>query len=408
MTYKVFLAWQSEIDDTQKYIKKQLKMVASLFDKEGDNLDIVFYPAQDEAGAPSIPNLIIQQIKKSDVFVADSSTVVTLESGKELSNANVMYELGVARAYLGENRIIMLVDKDVTNIEKLAFDINHSRMTPFGKENKVFYKDLCEYIKKAIVHARNQRDILNYSMDEILSNLLIIYNNCFRLISGYEECIDIKDVSDSVIDRVKSNVFLDIQIDNNFEPMLFSIKENMKQIVNSDIFDQNYKMKLVELVKNIEHYCFVFQKNKDSFFSQVGGNVFTNCLMDSCGTFLKVAVSDDEIDKSVFFRDNTYLFTFNNLLLCDCFDKRSIKGYLSTVKETNVRMRDGLVARIKDHKYVLCDKFYRINDGSEKVFTELLVKIKVLIESIIEELGLIITMEEDGKKQNYFSFHRKH
>ena len=408
MTYKVFLAWQSELDDTQKYIKKHLRKVADLFSKKGDILDIIFYPAQDESGSPSIPNLIIEQIKESDVFIADLSTVAKLESGKELSNANVMYELGVARAYLGENRIIMLVDKEVTTVEKLAFDINHSRMTSFDKANQNFYKDLCEYIIKAINYAKNQRDILNYSMNEILSHLLIIYNNCFRLLSGYEETIEIRQVSDSLIDRVKNKIFWDIQIYNNFEPMLFSMNENMKRIVNSDIFDQNYKMKLIELIKTIEHYCFVFQKNSGSFFSQVESESIINCLMDSCGTFLKIAVPDDEIDKSVFFRDNTYLFSSKDIPICDCFDKRSIDEYLSAVKEADVRMPNGLVTRIKDHKYVLCDRFYMLNAGSEEVFTELLVKIILLIENILQELGLVITMEEDEKKQNYFSFHRKH
>ena len=78
------------------------------------------------------------------------------------------------------------------------------------------------------------------------------------------------------------------------------------------------------------------------------------------------------------------------------------------VKEADVRMPNGLVTRIKDHKYVLCDRFYMLNAGSEEVFTELLVKIILLIENILQELGLVITMEEDEKKQNYFSFHRKH
>lgn len=306
MTYKVFLAWQSELYDTQKYIKGQLRKVKNMFAEKGDNLDIIFYPAQNEAGSPSIPDLIIEQIKESDVFIADLSTVANLESGKELSNANVMFELGVARAYLGENRIIILVDKDVTNIEKLAFDINHSRITSFDKADQSFYKNLCEYIIKAINYAKNQRNILNYSMNTILSHLLIIYNNCFRLLSGYDETIEIRQVSDSLINSMKNKIFWAIQIYNNFEPMLFSMNENMRQVVNSDIFDQNYKMKLIDLMKAIEHYCFVFQKNSASFFSQVENESILNYLMDSCGTFLKVAVSDDEIDKSVFFRDNTY------------------------------------------------------------------------------------------------------
>ena len=63
MRYKVFFAWQSELDSTQKYIKKQLKKVEKLFSQEGDNLEVIYYPAQTEAGSPSIPNLIIEHIK---------------------------------------------------------------------------------------------------------------------------------------------------------------------------------------------------------------------------------------------------------------------------------------------------------------------------------------------------------
>ena len=408
MIYKVFFAWQSELDDTQGYIKNHLRKAASLFSKDGDQLDIIFYPAQNMAGSPSIPNLIIEQIKQSDVFIADLSTVAKLESGKELSNANVMYELGVARAYLGENRIIILVDKEFTIVEKLAFDVNHSRITSFERNKENFYKDLYTYIKKAIEYANNQKNILDYSMNEILSDLLIVYNNCFRLLRGYEEVIEIKEVSKAFIKRISNKIFLDIQIHNNFAPMLFNMKQNMKQIVGSNNFEQSYKIKLVELIKTIEHFCFVFQKNRESFFAEVTGEEIINCLMDSCGTFLKVAVSDDEIDKSIFFRDNTYLFSYisKGIVICDCFDKRNIEKYLSKVQEVDIRMDDGLVTKIKDHKYITCETFYSLNEGSEKVFTELLVKILLLIHDIIKEIGLVITMEEDGKKQNYFSFHR--
>lgn len=39
-----------------------------------------------------------------------------------------MYELGIADALLGANRTIILADEN-TKIEKLAFDINHKRIS---------------------------------------------------------------------------------------------------------------------------------------------------------------------------------------------------------------------------------------------------------------------------------------
>lgn len=56
-------------------------------------------------------------------------------AGRKTPNPNVMIELGYAIKSLGWDRIILLYDKDLGEIEELPFDINHRRITSFTLES---------------------------------------------------------------------------------------------------------------------------------------------------------------------------------------------------------------------------------------------------------------------------------
>lgn len=89
-------------------------------------LELIFNSTQDEAGSPDIKNSIIEQIKSCDVFVGDLSFFI--DSEHCISNGNVLYESGVADAFLGEERVILVCDEKA-RIENIAFDINHKRIS---------------------------------------------------------------------------------------------------------------------------------------------------------------------------------------------------------------------------------------------------------------------------------------
>ena len=73
MKRKVFLAWQSQNRDTEKYVSNQLDAAKKDLELCGIDTDIIKTPTQDESGSPCITDLIWQQIISSDAFVADLS-----------------------------------------------------------------------------------------------------------------------------------------------------------------------------------------------------------------------------------------------------------------------------------------------------------------------------------------------
>ena len=108
MTYKVFLAWQSQNKKTASYIKNQLDKAVKLLKEQGTTIDVIKSPTQEDAGSPNINEAIWKQIQGADIFIADLSFVSRVRT----SNDNVMYELGIADALLGANRTIILADEN--------------------------------------------------------------------------------------------------------------------------------------------------------------------------------------------------------------------------------------------------------------------------------------------------------
>ena len=140
--YKLFFAWQSQVKDTHNFIRKHLRLAVKELEKQGLDITIIESPTQEEAGSPDITGAIWEQIYDSEVFVGDVSFV---ENGT--SNSNVMYEVGIADALLGANRVILLADSNTT-INEIAFDINHKRISP-TKDSEFFYKELASWIQAA-------------------------------------------------------------------------------------------------------------------------------------------------------------------------------------------------------------------------------------------------------------------
>ncbi len=75
MTYKVFLAWQSQNKKTASYIKNQLNKAVKILKEQGTTIDIIKSPTQEDAGSPNINEAIWKQIQGADIFIADLSFV---------------------------------------------------------------------------------------------------------------------------------------------------------------------------------------------------------------------------------------------------------------------------------------------------------------------------------------------
>ncbi len=120
---KIFYSWQSDIDETKKYVGHRLdNAVRQVDDWEVETA------TRNVPGAPDISATILSKIEKCDLFLADVSIINPGADGREMSNPNVMYELGYAMAIKGQDNLILIADKSTTNRDNLPFDIHNRRV----------------------------------------------------------------------------------------------------------------------------------------------------------------------------------------------------------------------------------------------------------------------------------------
>jgi hypothetical protein len=121
---KLFYSWQSDTPHTRGVIQKCIR--EALKNVDGFELETA---TRDTSGSPDIAATILAKIDDSNMMIADV-TIVNPKSRKArvMPNPNVMYELGYAVKSLGEENIILVADKALTDTAKLPFDIRNRRM----------------------------------------------------------------------------------------------------------------------------------------------------------------------------------------------------------------------------------------------------------------------------------------
>lgn len=141
-TAKVFLVWQSDLEQTRKELRKCVQKACDQLSKGGD-ADVLFdSDTRGIAGAVQIDQIVMEKIRTADVVVVDVTPIAN-RGEKTIPNPNAMVELGFAMATVGLERIIMVRDVSVTG--DLPFDIRNLRTTDFESAS-----DSLETMKRAI------------------------------------------------------------------------------------------------------------------------------------------------------------------------------------------------------------------------------------------------------------------
>lgn len=133
--YTVFYSWQSDLPSgiNRRLIENSLKnAIENLNADLGINIkfdkDTLNIP-----GSPDIINTILQKINNSDIFVCDVSVISNVTIGnknKNVTNPNVMFELGYAFNALGEEKIIMVHNEAFG--QNLPFDLGLKRLLKYS------------------------------------------------------------------------------------------------------------------------------------------------------------------------------------------------------------------------------------------------------------------------------------
>ena len=136
------------------------------------------HSTQNRSGSPDIISTVHSKINQCDVFIADITPIVSIESRdddkeKLIPNPNVMEESGFALRAIGENRIIFLMRDDKGRTEDSPFDIRHRRINRFDiKNNKL---KLTTFSLSAIKFAQSSHE--NEYEATILSHDVKIFNH---------------------------------------------------------------------------------------------------------------------------------------------------------------------------------------------------------------------------------------
>jgi hypothetical protein len=169
----IFYSWQTDRPrkDNRNFIEAALKTAIQTLNKEGSVVDelILDRDTKNVSGSPVIAETILAKIDKAVVFVGDVTIIGRADSGKPITNPNVMIELGYALKVLSHDALILVYNTAYGNIQDLPFDLRHRRIMTYhlpqdtADENEVGKGD-----RKAVVREL-ERDIEN-ELREILNN----------------------------------------------------------------------------------------------------------------------------------------------------------------------------------------------------------------------------------------------
>ncbi len=321
MKYKVFLAWQSQNRTIANYIKNQLKKSVLLLSEKGYDVVLIERPTQENSGAPNINSLIWEQITDSDVFVADISDVI--QNGETfVSNPNVMYELGIAETLLGAHRTILLCDEN-TPVDKVAFDINHNRISSIKKSNKNLFIDLADWLESALIEADKESYIKTYCVETFLEDLILITNYFYCLsnirsqIEKHPEFPTLDTIRESLTTEQYSSLFVNVDFNN-----LICIMEDKLQKLYA-FSHKKLIWHIINIIKALKDYQFILDNQKGSPWTQEQEKNAKYVMLDKKSFFIKDTSDAIALKMSVYLNPNVVIYGDGTRLFAT--DKRLFK-----------------------------------------------------------------------------------
>lgn len=238
-SFYIFFSWQADIPDNTEFIDKKIKQAINSISKmpEMSGYTIEYdHSTQNRSGSPSIIDTVHEKINKCDVFIADITPIVTFKD-KQIPNPNVMAESGFALRAVGEDRIILLMRKDIGVIEKLPFDIKHRRINCFKVSNNSY--KLEKFILSAIQSAQSHGE--NIYEQNVVSHDSQIFD-------GFQKLLIDESILLDTIDTILNNQQISLWEYEYFE----NLSNYSKKICNQYLINV-LKTECDKFIQSIEH-----------------------------------------------------------------------------------------------------------------------------------------------------------
>lgn len=227
---------------------------------------------RDMIGSQNIPQIILNKISDSDIFIGDVS-IINRDSKepRKTPNPNVMFELGFGASRLGWSRIILLINETFGTVEDLPFDINRHRISKYTIEenpqkhslkSKIgsFSNDLYGDIK-AILDENPAKPV----RANALNKEEIKRNKDIEHIRNFLSCIQIE-----ILDKFTDN------LPDYFHRNIWFFYHRMEDIARSTRFNL-YNTELYQLMvdfwsawnETLGHYAYYYSNDLDETFSWI-------------------------------------------------------------------------------------------------------------------------------------------
>ena len=181
MKVSIFYSWQSDLPSktNRSFIEDAIKKALKSINIDNRIVACIDRDTKDELGSPDIRDSIFSKINHSKFFVCDISLN---ENG--VPNPNVLIELGYAIKTLGWSKIICLFNNQTGEIERLPFDINHNRVTPYSPDGINEKSRIAGIISESINSLFRQGRLYNPIEDHIKKKIDYIVLQIARNIIG--------------------------------------------------------------------------------------------------------------------------------------------------------------------------------------------------------------------------------
>ena len=268
MKRKIFYSWQSNHQKTRRHIEKALRDVI----KEISDTPELEKPRRVEldkdtkgaVGAVNIGATIKEKINNCGIFLADVSIIDRGESGKDIVNQNVMFELGYAIGKHTEEKVIQVANIDLGRIEELPFDIAHQRTIGFSieKDNKAtsLKRNLKEAIAAHLDSLANEEEInKNQSYKDSLTSAIENGKPAKKTIreyfaNTYEQYLDLSPgifKEGAAEEQYAASVYDAYCVTKDITIELHEILEKAAEYERADILEQAYKS--IQII--LDHYA---------------------------------------------------------------------------------------------------------------------------------------------------------
>lgn len=160
MPYTIFYSWQADLPNSTNrgFIQAALDEAARSIAADLNIQPVIERDTLNIPGSPDIAITIFRKISTSQAFVADITLINPKEAERRTPNPNVLLELGYALHALGQDRIILIMNRAYGPPEALPFDLKMRRVITYdmgegterGPERRRLAGILSDALKAAI------------------------------------------------------------------------------------------------------------------------------------------------------------------------------------------------------------------------------------------------------------------